>query len=49
LAAPITPLHGILVCRGTPVGNHWSRGYDEKMPTNVKKEFKKLEKVFIQN
>jgi len=23
LAAPLTPLHGTLVCRGTPVGNHW--------------------------
>jgi len=20
------PPHGTLVCRGTPVGNHWSRG-----------------------
>jgi hypothetical protein len=25
LAAPLTPLCGTLVCRGTPVGNHWVR------------------------
>jgi hypothetical protein len=26
LAAPLTPLCGTLVCRGTPVGNHCSKG-----------------------
>jgi hypothetical protein len=25
LAAPLGPLHGTLVCRGTPVENHWFR------------------------
>ena len=30
MAAPLTPLHGTLVCRGTPVGNHWRINKTEK-------------------
>ncbi len=28
LAAPLTPLCGTRVCRGTPVGNHWSTAFE---------------------
>ena len=28
LAAPLAPSHGTLVCRGTPVGNHWTKLID---------------------
>jgi len=31
LAAPLTPLHGTLVCRGTPVGNHCSKHCAQKI------------------
>ena len=23
MAAPLAPAHHILLCRGTPIGNHW--------------------------
>ena len=34
LEAPMAPAQGTLVCRGTPVGNHWSRRYNNKWKRN---------------
>ncbi len=42
MAAPMTPLHGTLVCRGTPVGNHCSRVLSitlNKMRFNVERKW----------
>jgi len=35
LAAPLKPLHGTLVCRGTPVGNHCSIPCASKISVNT--------------